>query len=157
MMRRCEPSFLETEEATTHSRAASIRILRHGRPEHHDRRLSRISQDGAYGRLAELWIVVAELGDARQVDADFRFRVSPGQMKSGARVPDFTLTAEDGRAVKLSDFSGRLVAVNFLCARGVRCRKFCPRLAASFASMRRKLRAEMSARLVLLSITLNPS
>ena len=36
----------------------------------------------------------------------------------GQPVPDFTLAAQDGRAVSLSQFRGKVVALNFIYTRG---------------------------------------
>lgn len=94
--------------------------------------------------------------DTRRVDGEFRFPVPPERLAPGAVVADFMLAGEQGNAVRLSDFSGRFVAVNFLYTR-CPLPEVCPRLAASFASVQRKFHAEMPSRLVLLSITLDPA
>ena len=43
---------------------------------------------------------------AKEVGSELRIRV-------GEKAPDFELTASDGRKIKLSDFAGRIVLLNF--------------------------------------------
>ncbi len=86
----------------------------------------------------------------------FRFPVPAGRAKPGDLVPDFSLTAEDGSQVRLSDYRGRLVAINFIYTR-CPLPEVCPRLSAVFASLQRRFRDSIPARLALLSITLDPS
>jgi protein SCO1 len=81
--------------------------------------------------------------------------VSPPQPAIGAIAPDFRLTDQLGRAVRLSDFRGKVVALNFLYTR-CPMPDVCPRLAASFASLQRRFPKEIGRDLVLLSITIDP-
>jgi protein SCO1 len=74
-----------------------------------------------------------------------------GKVAVGDPMPDFTLTAQDGRAVHLSDYRGRLVAVDFIYTR-CPLPDVCPRLSANFARLQRRL----GSRVALLSITLDP-
>lgn len=69
----------------------------------------------------------------------------------GERMPDFTLTDQAGRAVRLSGFQGQLVAVDFIYTR-CPLPDVCPRLSANFA----RLQKRFAGRMVLLSITLDP-
>lgn len=73
----------------------------------------------------------------------------------GDRVPNFELTAHDGGAVRLADFAGKLVAVNFIYTR-CPLPNVCPRLAANFAVLQRRFRERLDRDLILLSITLDP-
>ena len=66
-------------------------------------------------------------------------------------MPDFTLTDQAGRAVRLSGFQGQLVAVDFIYTR-CPLPDVCPRLSANFA----RLQKRYAGRMVLLSITLDP-
>ncbi len=100
----------------------------------------------------------AKRGAARRVrlvdsrDAgEFRFPDVPEQLLAGAVVPDFTLTNQRGQPVTLSSLRGRVVLVNFLYTR-CPLPEVCPRLAASFASLQRRL----GDRIALLSVTLDP-
>ena len=74
-----------------------------------------------------------------------------GKIAIGAAMPDFTLTAQDGRAVQLSSFRGQLVAVDFIYTR-CPLPDVCPRLSANFA----RLQKRFAGRIALLSITLDP-
>jgi protein SCO1/2 len=93
----------------------------------------------------------------RRLEERFDFPVaSPAEAtRVGDAVPDFELTDQSGRHVRLSDFRGRVVAVQFLYTR-CPLPDVCPRLAASFASLRKRFVARMGSELLLLSITLDP-
>jgi len=69
----------------------------------------------------------------------------------GERMPDFTLTDQSGRAVRLSGFAGQLVAVDFIYTR-CPLPDVCPRLSANFA----RLQKRFAGKIALLSITLDP-
>jgi protein SCO1 len=69
----------------------------------------------------------------------------------GGIIPDFTLTDQSGRRIKLSDFRGQLVAVDFIYTR-CPLPDVCPRLSANFA----RLQKRFTGQIVLLSITLDP-
>ena len=74
-----------------------------------------------------------------------------GKVAIGEPMPDFTLTAQDGRAVRLSDYRGQLVAIDFIYTR-CPLPDVCPRLSANFARLQKRL----GSRVALLSITLDP-
>jgi protein SCO1/2 len=76
------------------------------------------------------------------------------QLNRGERVPDFELTDHRDRRVRLADFRGKVVVVNFIYTR-CPLPEVCPRLAASFAQLQRRFRPHMGKELVLLSITLD--
>ena len=71
------------------------------------------------------------------------------ELKPGDPAPDFTLMDQQGRNVRLADFKGRVVAVNFLYTR-CPVPEVCPRLAAAFAYVHKRTDA------ALLSITVDP-
>jgi protein SCO1/2 len=83
--------------------------------------------------------------------ADVPLPKAEGKIAIGDLVPDFTLTAQDGRAVSLSDFRGQLVAVDFIYTR-CPMPDVCPRLSANFA----RLQKRFAGKIVLLSISLDP-
>jgi protein SCO1/2 len=83
--------------------------------------------------------------------ADVPLPKAEGKVAIGNPVPDFTLTDQDGRAVKLSDFRGQLVAVDFIYTR-CPMPDVCPRLSANFA----RLQKTFEGKIVLLSISLDP-
>ncbi len=74
-----------------------------------------------------------------------------GKVAIGESIPDFTLTDQDGQAVRLSSFLGRLVAVDFIYTR-CPLPDVCPRLSANFA----RLQKRFASKVELLSITLDP-
>lgn len=96
-------------------------------------------------------------GGAVVDDGDDRFVLpqSPGKIEIGAIVPDFVLTDQQGRALRLSDFRGKVAAVNFIYTR-CPLPDVCPRLSATFASLQRRFAARIGKDLVLLSITIDP-
>src|SRR5947207_3877433 len=70
-------------------------------------------------------------------------------------VPDFRLTDQERRSVALSDFRGKVVAVNFMytsCA----LPNFCLRIANNFGVLQKRFKARLGRDLVLLTITFDP-
>jgi protein SCO1/2 len=78
------------------------------------------------------------------------------RLATGSPAPDFALTDEQGRVVRLSDFAGQVVLVNFIYTR-CPLPEVCPRLTASFASLQRRYGERLGRGLVMLSITLDPT
>jgi protein SCO1/2 len=83
--------------------------------------------------------------------SDFPLPKPQGQVAIGEILPDFTLTDQDGRAVTLSSFRGKLVAVDFIYTR-CPLPNVCPMLSANFA----RLQKRFGDKITLLSITLDP-
>jgi protein SCO1/2 len=83
--------------------------------------------------------------------ADVPLPKAEGRVAIGDSMPDFELTDQEGRAVKLSDFRGRLVALDFIYTR-CPMPDVCPRLSANFARLQKRL----GGNIVLLSISLDP-
>jgi protein SCO1/2 len=81
-----------------------------------------------------------------------RLPPAPGKLAIGAAVPEFTLTDQLSRTARLSDFRGRVIALNFIYTR-CPLPEVCPRLSAGFA---RLLKRFAGKDLVLLSVTLDP-
>src|SRR5258706_14641021 len=83
-----------------------------------------------------------------------QIRVPPpvNKLALGDALPDFTLTDQTGRAVRFSDFRGRVVAIDFIYTR-CPLPDVCPRLSANFAYLSKRLRGRD---LTLLSITIDP-
>ena len=73
----------------------------------------------------------------------------------GQSVPDFALTDQHAKPVRLSDFSGKTVAITFLYTR---CpfANYCFRLANNFGRVERRFANRMDKDLVLLSVTFDP-
>lgn len=76
------------------------------------------------------------------------------KLNVGDPVPDFQLTDQLGQTIRLSQLRGKIVVVNFLYTR-CPLPDVCPRLAASFALIQRRLESRMGNDLVLLSITVD--
>jgi len=73
----------------------------------------------------------------------------------GNPVPNFTLTDQVHQEISLSQFRGKVVAVNFIytsCALPT----FCYRIANNFGVLQRKFKAEMGRDVVLLTVTFDP-
>lgn len=96
-------------------------------------------------------------GSTRDRDTDpdsLPLPVPAGKLALGSPVPDFQLLNQTGRVVRLSDFRGKVVVVNFIYTR-CPLPEVCPRLTASFSQLQRRFRQQMGSDLVLLSITLD--
>jgi len=111
------------------------------------------------GGTAEASRVRIEPGSAEGIVQDrgvaVKLPVSGERLSNGDVVPDFELIDPSGHRVRLSDFCGRLVLVNFIYTR-CPLPEVCPRLASSFALMQRRFREQLGRELILLSITLDP-
>ena len=81
---------------------------------------------------------------------DYPVPVPPNKLALGAPVPDFSLTDQAGRAVKLGDFAGRVVAIDFIYTR-CPLPDVCPRLSANFAYLAKRV-----PEVELLSVTIDP-
>jgi len=80
---------------------------------------------------------------------------NPDKVAVGSIMPDFQLIDQQERPVRLSDFRGKVVAVDFIYTR-CPLPDVCPRLSANFASLQRRYAARMNKDLALLSITIDP-
>jgi protein SCO1/2 len=80
---------------------------------------------------------------------------NPLEVAIGQEMPDFTLTDQLGRSVRLSDFRGAVVAVDFIYTR-CPLPEVCPRLSANFARLQSRFREKMPRGVALLSITIDP-
>jgi protein SCO1/2 len=80
---------------------------------------------------------------------------NPDKVAIGATMPDFSLTDQLNRPVRLSDFRGKVVAVDFIYTR-CPLPDVCPRLSANFARLQSRFHEKMGRDLALLSITIDP-
>jgi protein SCO1/2 len=80
----------------------------------------------------------------------------PGALAVGQPVPDFTLTDQNRREVKLSQFAGKVVAVTFVYTR---CPfpNYCYRLSNNFGQLQKRFKEQMGRDLVLLTIVIDPA
>jgi protein SCO1/2 len=67
--------------------------------------------------------------------------------------PQFTLTAQDGRRLSLSDLRGKVVAVTFIYAS---CVDTCPLLTAKLVALQRRLAPDALRRIFFVGITVDP-
>lgn len=80
---------------------------------------------------------------------------SQATLPIGSSVPDFSLTDQSGNTVRLSDFRGKVVALDFIYTR-CPLPDVCPRLSANFARLQRRFASQFGTEVVLLSITIDP-
>lgn len=76
-------------------------------------------------------------------------------LKPGEVVPDFALIDTDAHVVKLSQFAGKVVALNFIytsCALPT----FCYRMSNNFGVLQRRFKKQLCRDLVLLTLTFDP-
>lgn len=96
----------------------------------------------------------AEVANARRGEAPLPLPIPAEKLALGMPVPDFHLVNQSARPVRLSDFAGRIIAVNFIYTR-CPLPEVCPRLSANFAHLQKRFRERMEQDLVLLSVTLD--
>lgn len=96
----------------------------------------------------------AEVANAARGEAPLPLPIPAEKLALGMPVPDFQLINQSARPVRLSDFAGRIVAVNFIYTR-CPLPEVCPRLSANFAHLQKRFRERIGMDLVLLSITLD--
>ena len=75
---------------------------------------------------------------------------------SGQTVPDFSLTDQSQRSIKLSQLSGKVVALTFIYTR-CPLPDYCFRLTNNFGQLQKRFRTHMGNDLVLLSIVIDPA
>ena len=76
-------------------------------------------------------------------------------LKLGETVPDFTLTDQQRRSVRLSDLRGKVVAINFIYT-SCPLPNFCLRIANNFGVLQKRFKAQLGRDLVLLTLTFDP-
>ena len=81
---------------------------------------------------------------------------SARQLKISQAVPDFVLMDQARRSVRLSQFRGKVIAINFIytsCA----LPQFCYRSTNNFGAVERRFKKQMGRDLVLLTVTFDPA
>ncbi len=71
------------------------------------------------------------------------------------QVPDFTLIDQVGARVALSDFAGKVVALNFIYTRCA-LPQLCPRMSNNFGVLQKRFVRELGRDLVLVTVTFDP-
>lgn len=74
----------------------------------------------------------------------------------GETVPDFALTDQKQHRVRLSDFGGKVVVMNFIYT-SCPLPNYCLRLANNFNVLQKRFRRELGPDLVLLTVTFDPT
>ncbi|HEV2690383.1 MAG TPA: SCO family protein, partial [Bryobacteraceae bacterium] len=137
---RAIPGYMEAMSMPFHVEPAEkLEPLRPG---------TRVSFQLKVGRSAS---VARHIRVQQTATEDFPIPKAEGKVAIGEAMPDFTLTDQEGRAVRLSSFEGQLVAVDFIYTR-CPLPDVCPRLSANFARLQKRYGGKMT----LLSITLDP-
>ncbi len=78
------------------------------------------------------------------------------QVAVGEPVADFALTDQKRQRVRLSDFGGKLLALNFIYT-SCPLPNFCVRLANNFNALQKRFQRELGRDLVLLTVTFDPT
>jgi protein SCO1 len=86
-----------------------------------------------------------------------RFQVRPKRLEVGEEVPDFTMTTQEGKAIKLSDMRGHVIALTFIYTR-CPLPNFCPMMDRKFSELAHKVEVlpRRAARIRLLSVSFDP-
>ncbi len=81
----------------------------------------------------------------------------PETLKPGEPVPDFAVTTQEGRTLRLADLKGEVVILTFIYTR-CPLPEFCPAMDAKFADLARRISAvpARADRLRLLSVSFDP-
>lgn len=76
-------------------------------------------------------------------------------LKIGESVPDFALIDQENRRVVLSQFAGKVIALNFVYTR-CPLPQFCFRISNNFGRLQKRFKPRMGNDLVLLTVTFDP-
>ena len=119
----------------------------------------KIAADLAFGsERSDYWLEDVRITDeAARTAAKPAMGKAPEMLMPGDRVPDATLTNQDGKAIHLSDFAGRALLVTFIYTR-CPMPEFCPRLSSQFAHIHEELKKNPAdyAKTHLLTISFDP-
>jgi protein SCO1/2 len=77
------------------------------------------------------------------------------ELRKGERVPDFALTDENGKPVRLSNFRGKAVVLTFIYTR-CPLPNFCPLMSKNFQALQERLSRAFPGKYHLLSVTIDP-
>ena len=119
-----------------------------------------VGRDASYAegiRVLEYRNVQQDPSRARRLDL-FR-QISRGvaarTLQPGAAVPDFTLVDSRHQQVTLSDFRGKIVAINFMYTT-CQLPDYCLRMVNHFSALQRRFASALGRDLVFLTITFDP-
>lgn len=109
------------------------------------------------GWIDRIRVVGSETNAAATEPSPVRLTSSVPLLEAGSPLPDYTLTNELGKVIRLSDFRGRVLAFTFIFTR---CPypDFCPRMTDHFARAQKALSTQPDApkNLKFLSISFDP-
>jgi protein SCO1/2 len=80
---------------------------------------------------------------------------SPPMLSAGDAVPTFTLTDQQNRSVSLSQFAGKVIALNFIYTRCA-LPEYCYRMTNHFGNLQKRFKPRLGKDLVLLTVTFDP-
>ncbi len=102
------------------------------------------------------WVDRVEVVSASPVDAGLQNTpAAPVLVPVGTTMPDFELTDQDGKPVRLSALKGKVVAVTFIYSR-CPLPDYCPRMIENFKAVRARFADRMNRDLVFLTISFDP-
>jgi protein SCO1/2 len=76
------------------------------------------------------------------------------RIQIGEAVPDFQLTDQNGRPIRLKDYRGKAVLITFIYTR-CPIPNFCPLMSKNFASLEKRLSQEFPGKFQLISVTMD--
>ena len=117
-----------------------------------------IDKDGGYAtdlRTRRYETVEQDVLTAKQLAPQRRVSAKVAPVAVGQPVPDFTLIWSTREGVKLSDFAGRVTAINFVYTR-CRLPQFCLRMASTFGVLQKRFATVLGRDLQLLTVTFDP-
>ena len=99
-----------------------------------------ITADVLVSQTADADVFVDHFVVIGQAKADYRPAVQLHVPEAGDEVPDFRMTNQDGRAIRLAQFKGKALLLTFIYTR-CPLPDFCPRVTRNFASIEKQLAA----------------
>ena len=103
------------------------------------------------GSLEQDPLIARRLSVRRQV-ASGR---APAVLPIGAHVPDFHLIDQNSRPVSLSEFAGKVVAINFMYTT-CQLPDFCLRIVNHFGALQKRFAADLGRNLIFLTMSFDP-
>jgi protein SCO1/2 len=103
------------------------------------------------------WISqVEKIGDGNGAAPEPGAASAPNaELRKGEQVPNFALTDENGKPVRLSDFRGKAVVLTFIYTR-CPLPNFCPLMSKNFQALQERLSKAIRGKYELLSVTIDP-
>ena len=96
-----------------------------------------------------------EPAKARRLQALEEALRGPRRLAVGQAIPDFTLTDQQGRALRFRQFAGKVIAINFVYTRCA-LPEYCVRSTNNFGVIQKQFQKRLGKDLVLLTVTFDP-